>query len=140
MAWPAGPVADHALDHQAGPGLDARDLAPALEHQQDLAGAVGQDALEVRRAGPGLDPHRLDPAGHPDPLAPLDLADRAWSPRPGSPNAARSKDATAACRSAARRAARLVRATGPAAGVEPARRRPSHVVRVAVENQPPVSW
>ncbi len=29
---------------------------------------VDQDALEVGGAGPGLDPHRLDPAGHPDPV------------------------------------------------------------------------
>ncbi len=71
-----GPVPDHSLHHQAGPGLDPGDPPSALEHQQDPAGVVGQHALEIGRSGPGLHPHGLDPAHHPDPVAPLGLADR----------------------------------------------------------------
>ena len=72
----AAPRPDHPLGHQAGPGLDARDLRPALEDEQQPAGAVGEHALEVGRAGPGLDPDRLDPTGDPDPLAAAGVADR----------------------------------------------------------------
>ena len=72
------PRPDHALHDEPCPGLDAGDLGTALEDEQQAPGAVAQHALEVLGAGAGLDPHRLDPPRHPDPLARHDGGDRAW--------------------------------------------------------------
>src|SRR5579884_4171596 len=57
----AFPGPDHALRHQPGTGLDARDRTPALEDEEDRTGLVDERRLEVGCRGPGGDPDRLHP-------------------------------------------------------------------------------
>ncbi len=63
--WAQSPTIPSAT--RLRPGLDARDAAPSLEDEEQASRVVGEHALEVGGARPGLNPHRLDPAGHPDP-------------------------------------------------------------------------
>ena len=137
---PPGPIADHALDDEARTRLDSRDLAATLEDQENFAGAIGQDALEVRVARPGLGPHRVDPARNPDTLTPLHPSDGRGFPdmarecRPFEGRFGRLSVRRSSCRP-------LVRAigTGPRRSGQPSCGRLTIRCPLASRTSPPVS-
>ena len=99
------------------PGLDPGDLR-AGPGRRGAGRPVPSLSTHSRfgRARPGLDPHRLDPPGHPDPLARHDRGDRRGRPGPLRPASGRPP-ARSPGRSGPSRRAHAVD-PGPALGVD----------------------